>query len=352
MSYLNGMSALNLEMPDVIPRTEYSASTHWSLVKAVTGISVDEHSAPEFMQKASSAFVKEWDYGMYWNIVLKNQEFNGFFTKMGHASYASGGVDYSSDVSCPFDDPEDVLKFDPLTKYGIPDKSQAIKMFEDDYKEMCTNYTDTVNMTGIYVSCMSGLIEILGWEMLLSAAGIDPDGFGALTDRYVNWVKHYFEALADSNVPVVMIHDDIVWTGGPFISPEWYRKYLFTGYKKLFTPLIESGKKIIYTSDGNFTEFIDDVVGCGVHGLVMEPLTDMTYIAEKYGKTHAFVGNVDTRVLLQGTRDDIYSEVKRCIDIGKDCPGFFLAVGNHIPSNTPYDNAMYYNECYQKLSKR
>ena len=61
----------------------------------------------------------------------------------------------------------------------------------------------------------------------------------------------------------------------------------------------------------------------------------MSYIAEKYGKTHSFVGNADTRILLNGTREDIEREVKRCMDIGKNCPGFIMAVGNHIPANTP-----------------
>ena len=69
-------------------------------------------------------------------------------------------------------------------------------------------------------------------------------------------------------------------------------------------------------------------------------------------KTHCFIGNADTNVLLRGSKDDIYNEVKRCMDIGKNCPGFFMAVGNHIPSNTPVENALWYNECYEKLSKR
>lgn len=85
---------------------------------------------------------------------------------------------------------------------------------------------------------------------------------------------------------------------------------------------------------------------------MLEPTTDMAYIAQKYGKTHAFIGNADTRVLLMGSRDDIYREVKRCMDIGKNCPGFFMAVGNHIPANTPVDNAMWYNECYEKMAGR
>jgi hypothetical protein len=29
-----------------------------------------------------------------------------------------------------------------------------------------------------------------------------------------------------------------------------------------------------------------------------------------------------------------------------------MAVGNHIPSNTPVENALYYNEMYEKYSVR
>ena len=113
-----------------------------------------------------------------------------------------------------------------------------------------------------------------------------------------------------------------------------------------------SGKKILFTSDGNFTEFIDDVVATGVHGLVMEPTTDMAYVAQRYGKTHAFIGNADTRILLRGSRNEIRNEVQRCMAIGKACPGFFLAVGNHIPPNTPVESAIYYNQVYEELSRR
>lgn len=35
MSYIDGLAAFNLEMPDRVPRTEYSAAQHWSLIKQV-----------------------------------------------------------------------------------------------------------------------------------------------------------------------------------------------------------------------------------------------------------------------------------------------------------------------------
>ena len=193
---------------------------------------------------------------------------------------------------------------------------------------------------------------MFGWEMLLTAAGMDPKGLGKVTEDYGKFILKYFEILAESNADVVMIHDDLCWTSGAVMVPQWYRDFVFPILKKETMMLKESKKTVLFTSDGNYSEFIDDIAMCGVDGFVLEPTTDMKYMAEKYGKTHVIVGNADTRILLSGTKDDIKAEVKRCMDIGKDCPGFFMAVGNHIPSNTPVENALYYNEMYEKYSIR
>jgi len=352
MSYADGMAAMNLEFSSRVPRTEFSACHHWELVKTVTGIDVSSKSNEAEREKARIAFMKEWNYDFVWNVLIHNQIYDGKYTKMGHAVYATDGEDYDTELFQYFTEPEDVLKFDFDAELGQRDIKQLTRDFNNNYADVSKVATDAVNTSGIYVTLMSGLIEMLGWDMLLLTAGIYPEEFGDFTNRYAKWMQQYFEALAETDFPVVKIHDDIVWTAGAFLNPEWYRKYIFPNYKKYFAPLIESGKKIIYTCDGNFSAFIDDIADSGVNGFIMEPLTDMKYIAEKYGKTHVFVGNADTNVLLRGTKEDIYNEVKRCMDIGKSCPGFFMAVGNHIPSNTPIENALYYNECYEKLGRR
>ena len=271
---------------------------------------------------------------------------------MGRAEFAAGGVDRNDTVQCPYADPEDVLSFDFEKEFKKRDKSELIEITEKHYRDNCASNADAVNMTGVYITLISGFTDLFGWEMELLAAGTDPARFGELANRYTDWISVYFEALAESNVPTVMIHDDIVWTQGPIFSPEWYRQYVFPNYKRLFAPIIDSGKRLAYTSDGNYSLFIDDLAQCGVHGFVMEPPPDMKYIAERYGKTHFFIGNADTRILLFGSKDEIKREVERCMAIGKDCPGFFMAVGNHIPPNTPVDNALYYNDVYTELSKR
>ncbi len=352
MSLKHGMAALNLEMSDRVPRTEYSVETHWEVVKKVTGLPVKASSDAGLKAVAKREFYKKWNYDFMWNVLIQASFLGDYHTDMGHAVFEAGGTDFRQTGVNIFEDPEDVLSFDPVAKLPHYEIDELVKHFNADYEMRCAISPDAVNMSGIYISAMSGLIDMLGWDSLLLAAGVDSDEFGALIGRYTDWSLNFFKALAKSNSEVVMVHDDIVWTSGAMIDPEWYRKYLFPCYNKLFAPLIEAGKKIVYTSDGDFTQFIDDIAACNINGFVMEPMTDMEYIAKKYGKTHAFVGNADTRVLLMGDKQDIKNEVKRCMDIGKNCPGFIMAVGNHIPANTPLDNVLWYNEFYEELSKR
>ena len=352
MSFQDGWAALHLDMPPRVPRTEYSAEGHWDLIRAVTGHDLSAESSESEKTRARRDFFKAWNYDYQWSVLIGGGELAACHTDMGHAEYAAGGVDRRDTVFCPFSTPEEALAFDPVSVYGCPDASDLRTKFEDHYRSQCATFPDMVHSTGIYITLVSGLIDIFGWEMMLMAMGTDPEGFGEVANRYAAWIQHYFQALAEADVPVVMIHDDIVWTSGPFCHPDWYRQYVFPHYHRFMAPLKESGKKILYTSDGTYTMFIDDIAAAGADGFVLEPTTDMAHVAETYGNTHVFIGNADTRILLEGRRDMIRAEVERCMQIGKPYPGFFMAVGNHIPPNTPVESALCYNEVYEELSRR
>ena len=353
MSLKDGLAAINLEMPSRVPRTEYSADQHWELVNAVIGSNVSPNSPSDERRAASRAFEKAWNYDFIWSTDIFARDFGDIRTRMGHANYMAGNVDFDNTQNSYFSSADDVLNFDPLE--ALPSEythNELVERFNRAYKAKCENHSDAVNTVGTYVTAVSGLIDLFGWQFLLEALGDDSDRVGEILGRYSQWMQKYYNALAECDAPIILMHDDIVWTEGAFVSPSWYREYVFPCYKRYIDPLKQAGKKILYCSDGNFNAFIDDIAACNVDGFIMEPTTDMAYIAEKYGKTHSFIGNADTRILLGGTKEDIENEVRRCMDIGKKCPGFIMSVGNHIPSNTPVDNAIWYNECYEKMSKR
>ena len=353
MSYEDGWAAMNLEMPKRVPRVEFSIDDyHFALVKAVTGIDVNVRSPNDLKLKASQAFLRAWNYDLRFDALIGRDEFGDLQTNMGHAVYAAEGTDYDDDIRCPFNSPEEVLAFDPWEAYGEIDKQEFTRRFEERYRTNCERYPTNVNMTGIYISLITGLTFIFGWELLLLAAGLDPDGFGALTGRYATWIQQYYDALGDADVPVIYSHDDMVWTAGAIFRPEWYRKYVFPHFERFWDPLLGSGKKVIFVCDGDYTRFVDDVAACGASGFWFEIFTDLATVAERYGQTHVMIGNADTRILLSGGKEQIRAEVERCLAIGKQCPGYFMAVSNHIPPNTPVESAIHYNQVYEELMWR
>ena len=131
MSYSTGWAALNLEMPDRVPRTEYSiAEYHWPLVERVTGIHVTQQSPADVRRKATRALREAWTFDFSWSILFSSQIFGGFRTSMGHADYAENGTDFDSDIHCPFSEPEEVLAFDPWKQYGEIDKRAVTRQYE------------------------------------------------------------------------------------------------------------------------------------------------------------------------------------------------------------------------------
>lgn len=348
-----GLAAINLRAPDRVPRTEYSAhDLHWELIRRVTGIDTRVLSN---RARASAAFVEVWDYAFLWAAdVGRGALEGGRMTSMGHGAYAEladGSSDFDRRVGTPFRGLDDMLALDPCREYGAHDPERLAADLQRRYEERCRRFPSTLNMGGVYITLLSGLIEIYGWENLLLALAY-PRDFARVVDGYAEWIAQFFRAYARTTIPVLMCHDDICWTRGPVASPEWYRAAYFPRLRRLLAPWKEAGKKVIFTSDGNYTAFFEDLVRCGVDVFVMEPFTDMAAFARAYGRSHGFVGNADTRVLLLGDRDDIRREVERCLDIGRRCPGFIMAVGNHIPPNTPVDNALYYDDCYRRTAAR
>ena len=355
MSFEDGWAAVNLEMPKRVPRVEFSIERyHWRLMQAVTGIEVAARSSEEVKTKAIQTFYRAWNYDIHLSNMLHKEGLAAKRTNMGHAEWAEDGTDFDDNIQEPFSDPEEVLAFDPWQTYGEIDQREWTRRFEAHCREQKERFPTCVNTTGIYISLITGLMYIFGWEMLLLAAGTDPRRFGELTNRYAAWIGQYYDALAGAEIgdAVVYSHDDMVWTEGAIFHPDWYRQYVFPNLKKLWDPLRESGKKILFTCDGDYTEFIDDIAACGNHGFWFEIFTNLEALAEKYGRTHFLIGNADTRILLRGNRDEIRAEVERCMQAGKALPGYFMSVSNHIPANTPVESALYYNEVYRELSVR
>ena len=235
VSYEDGWAAINLERPRRIPRTEYSAASyHWPLIARVTGLPVSASSSVDEKAVASRAFMKAWRYDFCWSTMVGGAYLGPYQMSMGHAVYAADGSDLVTGKAAAFRTPQEVLAFDPATALPACEHADLVERFNGHYRANVAAFPDAVNMTGTYITVVSGLIDLLGWDLLLLTAGTDAEAFGRFTNRYADWMLRFYTALAESEAPLVMVHDDIVWTSGPFISPEWYREFVFPNYRRYF----------------------------------------------------------------------------------------------------------------------
>lgn len=344
------IATLDLQEADRIPQTEYCSN--WELIRHYTGI---DASDPDRREKATDRFARELGLEFQWSTAgepVPRSE-RGRTSDMGHAEFLEGGVDKRETVNLPFQSPEEVLEFDAVEEYGLYDNFDELVQFYQDIHERNWDTDAYLKPIGFYHTMISACIDAFGWDMFLTAVGVDPEGFGEVLDSFLELNLQIYRAQAQTDAPYFLCHDDMVWTEGAIFHPDWYREHVFPRYEKLWAPLKEAGKKILFCSDGDFTEFVDDFIALGVDALIFEPMTDFEYICEEYGEQIAIISSrVDCRTLTFGTREDIRAEVEQSFEIAGDCPGWFFAVGNHIASNVPLENGIYYFDLVQKMRRQ
>jgi hypothetical protein len=337
MSYSIGRDALNLIPRERLARVEYL--DNWEIVRHVTG------KDPRFDHEATRLF-NEWskmDFCWVTNDGPIRWNKRGRTTDMGHASFVEDGSDFHVGAQSPFQSSKDVLEFDAVAEYGLTPMDDLVAYYERSYQETRRDNPDQVVTGGYYNTIVSGAIEAFGWERLLEAAGDNATQLGeSVLGSIFAQTMHHATAWAQTSIEYYMCHDDMVWTSGAFMRPAFYRAYIFPRYRELFKMLHNAGKKVIYTTDGLYDFFMDDIVDAGADGLVFEPMNNLELIVSKYGRTHSLFGGIDCRTLTFGSISDIEEEVRTACALALKCGGFFIGCGNHFPANIPLENALAY----------
>ena len=322
MSRQIALDTIRLRPTPRLAHTEYSLEYHKDYIRRLTGMDDPD-------PRAWRRMVELWAIDLNWHTddgLHSDWEKRGRTTDMGHAVYAADGSDRREAAVSPFRTPEDVWAFDAVAEYGLPDFGAQVAAYQKRMDNARLNSPEQLSAGGYYRTIMSGAIQTFGWEMLLEAAA-DPARMERVFDGFFRLTLHHMGAWAATDVEVVIQHDDFVWTAGPFMHPDIYRRVIIPRYAELWKPLRAAGKKVLFCSDGDFTCFAEDIVAAGADGLIFEPCNDFGFMAERFGQSTVLVGSaVDCRDMTFGH----WETVRRCM-------GVIVSVGNHLPPNIPGD---------------
>ncbi len=342
MSRQIGMNTISC-LPTPRPaHVEYSMEYHDALIRKVTatdtGPGTTSKNAADYAllpHDVLRRFYDAWDYDFLWGTHdgFVDWAQAGRCADMGHAAYSADGSDQHAPQVCPFSDPEEVWAFDPLKEYGLTPFNDLVAGYEKDFRTREAAYPNQVCTGGYYKTVISGAIQSFGWDMLLLAAA-DEAKFAKVLEAFGSYTLHHARAWAETSIPVYIQHDDIVWTTGPFLRPDFYREVIFPIYRELWKPLKAAGKKIIYCSDGKVDMFLEDIAACGADGFIFEPCNDFEMLVQKLGGHYMLAGSkVDCRTMSFGSWDQVKAEIDVTLALTRGIPGHMFAVGNHIPAN-------------------
>jgi hypothetical protein len=200
-------------------------------------------------------------------------------------------------------------------------------------------------LTGLYAA--TGLQRFCEWTCE------HDDLIGAVLAHYaedsVLWAA---TAARERLCPLFFIGEDIAYKERLIFSPAWLRRRFIPHLRSMCEPLAAAGIKVIFHSDGNVMEILDELIEAGISGLnPIEPIAgmDIGYLKKRYGKRLILVGNVDcSQVLPFGTPEEVREAVKACVRAASRGGGHFIGSSSELTPSTPLENVLaFYDACHR-----
>lgn len=196
-----------------------------------------------------------------------------------------------------------------------------------------------VAVMGKVFTCVSWLMGLEG----LSMATIDnPDLIRRVSDRVGSFQLRVFEnVLKFDSVGLLWHADDVAFSTQLMVNPRLLRQNTFPWYKEMNRITHEHGRLVVYHSDGNLDQVMEDIIGAGFDGLnPIEPKAmDINQVKQQYGSRISLIGNIDLGYTLTlGTPEEVREEVRQRIRDIAPGGGYSVASSNSVPEYVPYAN--------------
>ena len=207
---------------------------------------------------------------------------------------------------------------------------------------------------GYPLGFFGSLVHLLGYENLFYDYYDQPDLVKDILNHLTTlWISIWEEVMAQVEVDVVHIWEDMSSSRGPMISPDIFREFMTPCYRRVTDFLRGRGIKVILVdTDGNCEPLIPLLLEAGVTGLYpMEVSAGMDVVAARrnYPQLQMMGGVPKSQLALGKARiDAILDDVALLLRTGG-----YIPFGDHlIPPEVPWEHFRYYRERLNRLIER
>ncbi len=188
-----------------------------------------------------------------------------------------------------------------------------------------------------------------GMENLMVDMSCEPEIAAYIFDKVTEQAIIRAQSFAKAGVDIIYLGDDIGMQNGPMMSTDMYRTWLKPRLKKVVDAIREINPHILvfYHSCGTVTEFIPDLIDCGIDVLnpIQSECMDFAKIYRTYGGKLSFHGTIGTQTTMPfGTPQEVKAQVWKNLNIAKKYGGLFVAPTHLLEPEVPWENIEAYVE--------
>lgn len=231
----------------------------------------------------------------------------------------------------PFPTPEELID-----AHGILERLETIRAMKREYAVVGR----AVSSYGFFEMAQA----LRRPDLFLMDLATDPELahtlIGRLYDCYAGLIERFLDVAGERLDVMELPGDDFAGNTGPIISPAMFDLFFKERYRGLIA-LIKARcphLKVVYHSDGLMTDLLPRLVEVGAdvfHSVEPLPAWDLGEVKTLYGDRLAFMGGIDIREALQGTKAHVEAEVTTRLRELAPGGGYVLAPANHLQWDIP-----------------
>lgn len=218
---------------------------------------------------------------------------------------------------------------------------RAEEITYDRFAEAGNHLPDGMKVIGQYGDIYTTVWELMGFENFSVAIYEDPELIDALFRKVGDLVVGMYDIMAPmEHVGALWYSDDIAYTNGLMVSPEFLRSHFFPCLARIGDIAKRYGKPLLYHTDGVLFNVLDDIIGAGVNALhPVEPLAmDIVELRKRVGDALCLCGNIDVDLLARGEPDQVRQRVEERMTAFHGGGGYCLGSSNSVPDYVRVEN--------------
>lgn len=220
---------------------------------------------------------------------------------------------------------------------ALPENSPIFQQKAEAVKILVEKLGSEVPTGALMCGPLTAASSIIPVDKLLRATRKNPEAVHRLMRACTDVLKQIHAGFIKQGAMILFCEP--IGTGD-IVSRKQFQEFVKPYLTELMGNIHDCGGMVCLHICGDTTAIVPDMVECGPDMVSIDNRVDLAYAKSIVEPFMPLVGNIDPlETLVFGTREDIFEESKKCIEVGYNAAhGYVFATGCDLNVNVPLEN--------------